>query len=201
MAVFPAVNWRLQMVIKTLRDAAYSAALATDTVVDSARFVHQQCPTYLDAAPDEVVAELDEGYMLRYSETHPPKTYSRIDGNLVENSKGKEKIEVSIFYAMSFTPQAFGALRNDDPMLHALIKVWRDAWSKYRSNRHGDLKREIRRLIDGPQTRSPTKAFAEVVNDVLDNLMTRCKNAKARGDDTADLDLLHRRVAAFKSAK
>jgi hypothetical protein len=32
-------------------------------------------------------------------------------------------------------------------------------------------------------------------------MVTRCKNAKARGDDTADLDLLHRQVAAFKSAK
>jgi len=201
MAVFPAVNWRLQMVIKTYRDAAYSAALATDTVVDSARFVYEKCPTFLDGAPDEVVEELDEGFMLRYSETHKPKTFSRIDGNLVENSKGKEKIEVSIFYAMSFTPQAFGALRSEDPQLHALIKVWRDAWSKYRSNRHGDLKREVRRLIDGPQTRSPTKAFSEVVNDVLDNLVTRCKNSKARGDETANLDLLNRQIVAFKSTQ
>jgi hypothetical protein len=88
-------------IIKSYRDAAYSAALATDTVVDSAKFVHGQCPTFLDDAPEEVVNELNEGFMLRYSETHPSKTYCRIDGNVVENAKGKEKIEVSIYFAMS----------------------------------------------------------------------------------------------------
>ena len=189
------------MVIKTLRDAAYSAALATDTVIDSARFVYEKYPTFLDGAPDEVIAQLDEGYMLRYSETHPAKIYSRIDGNLVESSKGKEKVEVTIFYAMAFTPQAFGALRNEDPVLHGIIKVWRDTWSKYRSNKHGDLKREIRRLIEGPRTRTPTKTFSEVVGDVLESLVVRCKNAKARGDESANLDLLHKQIAAFKSAK
>jgi hypothetical protein len=189
------------MVIKTLRDAAYSAALATDTVVDSARFVYEKCPTFLDDAPAEVVEQLDEGYMLRYSETHPAKIYSRIDGNLVESNKGKEKVEVTIFFAMSYTPQAFGALRNEDPLLHGIIKTWRDAWSKYRSNRIGDLKREIRRLIEGPRTRTPTKTFSEVVGDVLEGLVTRCKNAKSRGDETANLDLLNRQIAAFKSAK
>jgi hypothetical protein len=188
-------------IIKSYRDAAYSAALATDTVVDSAKFVHGQCPTFLDDAPEEVVNELNEGFMLRYSETHPAKTYCRIDGNVVENAKGKEKIEVSIYFAMSYTAQAFGALRNEDPQMHAIIKGWRDAWSKYRSNRHGDLKREIKRLIEGPRTRTPIKTFAEVVGDVLDGMVTRCKNAKARGDDTANLDLLHRQVAAFKSVK
>ena len=60
-------------IIKSYRDAAYSAALATDTVVDSAKFVHGQCPTFLDDAPEEVVNELNEGFMLRYSETHPPR--------------------------------------------------------------------------------------------------------------------------------
>lgn len=188
-------------VIKSHRDAAYSAALASDTVVDAAKFVYEQCPTFLDGAPEDVVKELDEGFMLRYSETHPAKTYSRIDGNVVENAKGKEKIEVSIYFAMSYTAQAFGALRSEDPQMHALIKGWRDAWSKYRSNRHGDLKREIKRLIEGPRTRTPTKTFAEVVGDVLESLVVRCKNAKARGDDTADLEHLHRQVAAFKSAK
>jgi hypothetical protein len=118
-------------IIKSYRDAAYSAALATDTVVDSAKFVHGQCPTFLDDAPEEVVNELNEGFMLRYSETHPSKTYCRIDGNVVENAKGKEKIEVSIYFAMSYTAQAFGALRNEDPQMHAIIKGWRDAWSKY----------------------------------------------------------------------
>ena len=187
--------------LKSYRDAAYSAALATDTVVDSARFVYEHCPTFLVDAPEEVVSELDDGWMLRFSEKHPAKTYSRIDGNVVENAKGKEKIEVSIYFAMSYTPQAFGALRSEDPQMHKIIRDWRVDWSKYRSNRMGDLKREIKRLIEGPRERGTTSAFTKYVADTLENMVTRCKNAKARGDDTADLDLLHRQVAAFKSAK
>lgn len=189
------------MVIKSYKDAFYNAARATDTVAESARFIHAKCPTFLDSIPEDVAVEMDEGLSLRFSEIKPAVTYSRIDGNLVEGAKGKEKIEVSVFFAMSYTPQAFGALRTEDPQMHALIKVWRDAWSKYRSNRIGDIKREIRRLIDGPRTRSVTKTFVEYLVDALDNMVTRGKNAKSRGDDTVDLDLLGRKIAAFKSAK
>jgi len=35
----------------------------------------------------------------------------------------------------------------------------------------------------------------------LDDMKTRCKNAKARGDATADLALLDRQIKAFMSAK
>jgi hypothetical protein len=31
--------------------------------------------------------------------------------------------------------------------------------------------------------------------------VVRCKNAKARGDDTANLDLLAKQIAAFKAVK
>jgi len=189
------------MVIKSYKDAFYNAARATDTVAESAKFIHQKCPTFLEEIPEDVAVEMDAGLSLRFSEIKPAKVYSRIDGNLVESAKGVEKIEVTVFYAMSFTPQAFGALRNEDPQLHALIKTWRDAWSKYRSNRIGDVKREIRRLIDGPRTRSVTKTFAEFIADTMDNMVTRGKNAKARGDETVDLDLLNRQIAAFKAVK
>lgn len=189
------------MVLKSAKDAAYSAAKASDTVADSAKFLYALCPTFLDSIPEEISTEIDEGLMLRMSEIKPAKVYSRIDGNLVESAKGKDKVEVTVFYAMSFTPQAFGALRNEDPMLHGIIKTWRDAWSKYRSNRLGDIKREIKRLIDGPRTRSVTKTFVEYVADTLDTMVTRGKNAKARGDESVDLDLLNRQIAAFKAVK
>lgn len=189
------------MVIRSAKDAAYSAAKASDTIADSAKFLHAMCPTFLEEIPQELANEIDEGLMLRKSEIKPAKVYSRIDGNLVESAKGKDKVEVSIFYAMSFTPQAFGALRNEDPMLHGILKEWRDDWSKYRSNRIGDIKRAIRKMLEGPRTRGETTAFTKYVADTLDNMVTRGKNAKARGDETVDLDLLSRQIAAFKSAK
>jgi hypothetical protein len=188
-------------IIKSYRDAAYSAALATDTVVDSAKFVHGQCPTFLDDAPEEVVNELNEALCLRYSETHPSKTYCRIDGNVVENARVRRRSRSRSTLPCPTPLRRLELCEMKTPQMHAIIKGWRDAWSKYRSNRHGDLKREIKRLIEGPRTRTPIKTFAEVVGDVLDGMVTRCKNAKARGDDTANLDLLHRQVAAFKSVK
>lgn len=189
------------MVIRSAKDAAYSAAKASDTIADSAKFLHAMCPTFLEEVPQELANEIDEGLMLRKSELRPAKVYSRIDGNLVESAKGKDKVEVSIFFAMSFTPQAFGALRNEDPMLHKIVKDWRDDWSKYKSNRMGDIKRAIRDLLRGPRARGNTTAFSKYVADTLEGMVTRGKNAKARGDDTVDLDLLSRQIAAFKSAK
>jgi len=189
------------MVLKSAKDAAYLAAKASDTIADSAKFIYSLCPTFLEEIPEDLGNEIDAGLMLRKSEIRPAKVYSRIDGNLVESAKGKDKVEVTIFYAMSFTPQAFGALRNDDPMLHKIVKDWRDDWSKYRSNRLGDLKRAVRDLIEGPRKRGTTTAFAKYAADTLDNMVTRGKNAKARGDDTVDLDLLNRQIAAFKAVK
>jgi cell division protease FtsH len=60
---------------------------------------------------------------------------------------------------------------------------------------------EIKRLIDGPRTRSVTKTFVEYVADTLDTMVTRGKNAKARGDESVNLDLLNRQIAAFKAVK
>jgi hypothetical protein len=198
---FDTTNKEHHMQLKSYKDAFYNAARATDTVAESARYIHGRCPTFLDSIPEDVATEMDEGLALRFSEIRPAKVYSRIDGNLVESAKGKDKIEVTVFYAMSFTPQAFGAMRSEDPQLHGIIKGWRDAWSKYRSNRIGDVKREIKRLIDGPRTRSVTKTFVEYVADTLDTMVTRGKNAKARGDESVNLDLLNRQIAAFKAVK
>ena len=189
------------MVIRSAKDAAYSAAKASDTVADSAKFLYEMCPTFLEEVPQDLANEIDEGLMLRKSELRPAKVYSRIDGNLVEGAKGKEKIEVSMFFAMSYTPQAFGALRTEDPQLHEIIKDWRNDWSKYRSNKMGDIKRAIRNMLKGPRVRGETTAFTKYVADTLDTMVTRGKNAKARGDETVDLDLLSRQIAAFKATK
>jgi hypothetical protein len=193
---------------KSLKDAAYQAARSIEGVESAARYVRSVCPTFADDQPADVMGELDAGWMLRFSELRPVDTYFYTDDrkNLVKGDppKGAASIEVGIFYAMSFTPQAYGQLKNTDPCLHSVLAPIRTDFSKYRSNRKGDLIRLIRKqekAESGEVARAPTKSFESYLNDTLDNLVTRCKNAKARGDDTADLTLLVKRIAAFKSAK
>lgn len=196
---------------KSYKDAAYQAARSIEGVEAAARFVRASCPGFADDQPAEVMEQLDAGWLLRYSELNPAKMfYLSGDGKLwVEAAEGAApekaaKREVGIIFAMSYTPQAYGTLKNTDPSLHSILKPLRDAFSKYRSNRKGDIIRYIRkaeRAESGENPRAATKAFADYCQDVLSNLVTRCKNAKARGDDSANLDLLNRQIAAFKGVK
>lgn len=196
---------------KSLKDAAYQAARSIEGVESSARFVLSVCPTFITEQPTEVMEQLDEGWILRNSELNPPKIYflSPDGRNWVLPSDGvvpekAAKKEIGVHFAMSFTPQAFGTLKNTDPALYQILLPIRTAVSKYKSNRKADLIRQMKKIEreqSGEVLRHPTKAFAEYVTDTLSTMITRCKNAKARGDDSANLDLLNRQIAAFKSAK
>lgn len=192
--------------IKSHKDAAYQAAKANDSLSEAARFVFEKCPTILDGIPDDVLADLNEGWMLRYSEKHPEQVYIRVDGNLVlptgKVPEKAEKVGVSIYSAMSYSQQMFGQLKNTDPALHGVIKTVRDAWSKYRKNRQTDLLRAVRELVNGgKRDRAVTDDFAVYIVKHLENAVTRCKNAAARGDTSADLPLLERQIKAFWSTK
>ena len=129
-----------------------------------------------------------------------------MDGHLVLPS-GKvpekaEKVQVSVFSAMSYSQQMFGQLKNSDPGLHGVIKTVRDAWIKYRGNREKDLLRAIRELQNGgTRERKPTDDFAVFIAKHMDTARDRCKTAASRGDATANLDLLDKQIAAFWSIK
>jgi len=195
---------------KSLKDAAYMAARSIEGVESAAKYVMAQDPNFVNDPADEVLAQLTEGWLLRHSELNPAQTWFSPDGKswvLPSDGIVPEKVakrEVGVVYAMSFTPQAFGTLKNTDPSLYQILLPIRTAFSKYRSNRRADLVRQIRKIEkeqSGESTRNPTKSFTDFCADTLANLVVRCKNAKARGDDTANLDLLNKQIIAFKSVK
>lgn len=195
------------MTIKSFKDASYNAAKAGDSIEDSARFIYEKCPTFLDNKPEDVMEEIIEGIMLRYSERHPAKVYLRVDNNLVL-CKGKlpekgEKLEVSVYSAFAMSQQEHGQLKNVDPALHKVNGDVRTAFNKYKKNVITAIEKSIRKLINPNEerTRAATQDFAVWVVSALDDMKTRCKNAKARGDATADLALLDRQIKAFTSAK
>ena len=201
----PAVNEQ----ITSLKDGAYKQAVASDRERGVAKFVMEKCKTFPDTIPDEVRAELYAGYQLRFNETNKADRYAivndhylLIDGSNPDLEKEREIVVIGTDYAMSFSQQQYGKLKNENPYLHAIIKTWRDKISTYCSNRLGDLKRQARAIMrEGkPRERSATADFAHRLEEVFKDLRIKCDNAQKRGDETADKKKFDLARTAFMTA-
>jgi hypothetical protein len=195
--------------ISSIKDGAYKQALANDRMRSVARFVMEKCKVFPESIPDEVKAELYSGYQLRFNEVNKPDRYAivndhylLIDGSNPALEDEREKVVIGVEYAFSFTQQQYGKLKNENPYLHAIIKQWRDRVNTYCSNRLSDLKRQARTILnEGKQReRGATADFAHRINDIFTDLAVKCKNAKARGDETADEKKFANARQAFMTA-
>ena len=193
--------------ITSLKDGAYKQALANDRMRGVARFVLERCKSFPDQIPDEVKAELYAGYQLRFNEVNPAEQYAVINDHYVlintpELADSKEKVNIGVDFAFSFTQQQYGKLKNENPYLHAIIKAWRDKVNTYCSNRLGDLKRQARTILnEGKQReRGATADFAKRLDDVFKDLRIKCDNAQKRGDETADKKKFDLARSAFMTA-
>lgn len=193
--------------ITSLKDGAYKQALANDRMRGVAKFVLERCKSFPDQIPDEVKAELYAGYQLRFNEVNPAEQYAVINDHYVlintpELADSKEKVNIGVDYAFSFTQQQYGKLKNENPYLHAIIKAWRDKVNTYCSNRLGDLKRQARTILnEGKQReRGATADFAKRLDDVFKDLRIKCDNAQKRGDETADKKKFDLARSAFMTA-
>ena len=169
-----------------------------------------------DAINDEVKVELRKGYATRWHEENPSTYYVAVDGNWVKceseekmlSHKKADKFILDVHTAFGYTQQAFGALKNEEPLKHSLIKETRDKFNKYVSNRVGDLNREAKKLYrerNGIEnTRSAVPLFYAWLTapekGILSQIRQRCINAKAKGDETADLAKLDKALASFKTS-
>lgn len=188
--VVPAVD---QFTITSIKDGAYKQAVASDRIRGVAKFVLDHSKGFPETVQDEIKDQLYDGYRLRFNEVNPPEQYAVINDHYVlvntpELTESREKVNIGTDYAFSFTQQQFGKMKNENPYLHSIIKVWRDKVNNYCSNRLGDLKRQARAIQNEGKTRErgDTADFSKRVNDVLADLATKCKNAVARGDETAN---------------
>jgi hypothetical protein len=169
-----------------------------------------------DAINDEVKVELRKGYATRWHEENPSTYYVAVDGNWVKceseekmlSHKKADKFVLDVHTAFGYTQQAFGALKNEEPLKHSLIKETRDKFNKYVSNRVADLNREAKKLYrerNGIEnTRSSVPLFyvwlTAPEKGILSQIRQRCVNAKAKGDETADLAKLDKALASFKTS-
>lgn len=170
-----------------------------------------------DAISDEIKTELRKGYALRWNEENPARYFVAADGNWVEceseekmlSHKKAEKFTLSVHTAFGYTQQAFGALKTEEPLKHSLIKETRDKFNKYVSNRIRDLNGYAKKIYNEEngiaRERAPTALFTEWLmgaddKSALSVMRQRCINAKAKGDETADIAKLDKAIAAFKTA-
>ena len=186
---------------KSLKDASYQGCISSERSTTIGQFIVEKCPSFLEAIPEEVKAELEAGQMLRYHELHPAQWYTKEWIPCEEGTKGSHKVDINV--VMSFSSQEYGRFRNDDPVKHGIHKAWRDDWNTYKSNRLGDLKRYVRNYLDKlngkKRERSATKDFAVwLKEDLLPSIKARAKTAKARGDNTVDDTVVSAIVKAIK---
>jgi hypothetical protein len=198
-----------QFTITSIKDGAYKQAVASDRMRGVARFVLDHSKGFPETVQDEVKEQLYDGYRLRFNEVNPPERYAivndhylLIDGSNPALEDEREKVNIGVDYAFSFTQQQFGKMKNENPYLHAIIKEWRDKVNNYCSNRLGDLKRQARAIQNEGKTRErgATADFAKRIQDVFSDLADKCKNAQARGDETADSKRFATARAAFMTA-
>lgn len=196
--------------ITSLKDGAYQQAKASDTVKEFARYAFSNIQGFPEDIPKESLEQLNEGYLLRWNDNNPAEKYAVINDHFIKyDAKLHKDCEVKIIgasYVMSFTPQAFGALKESEPYLHELLVPIRKKIQTYCSNRVNDLKREGKKILresdPASKTRSAIKSFNEIIKDIFDapktGLVARCKVAKSqRNDIEADEAKLKLAINAF----
>ena len=187
-----------EVTINNFKDAGYQSAKSGETMTNVAQFVIRKCPDFLNSYSDEVGAELKSGWALRWQELHPATIYS---DEWIPNEKGLHN--VTLAYCMSYSQQAFGQIKTDNPVKHGVIKGIRDDFSKYVSNRMSDLKRAVRKELDKGKVREriQAKVWTDFEKDTFDGMKARCKTALARNDATAPTEVkLRMAIDAFKTA-
>ena len=187
-----------EVTINTFKDAGYQGAKSGETMEKVAQFVISKCPDFLNSYSDEVGAELKSGWALRWQELHPATVYS---DEWIPNPKGLHN--VTLAYCMSYSQQAFGQIKTDNPVKHGVIKGIRDDFSKYVSNRMSDLKRAVRKELNKGVVvqRVQAKEWEKYEKDTFDAMKARCKTALARNDASAPTEVkLRMAIDAFKSA-
>jgi hypothetical protein len=202
-------------VITGIKDGAYQQAKArgvTRSIVESlmAFIPDLGDPAVADPFSEEVREELRAGYMQRWAETNPSKLFVAVDGNWVEKSEEEakglkaEKFELNVYSAFSYTQQAFGALKNEQPKKHELIGEVRTKVNKYIHNCLADLKREATRIYKEKNnivaTRTTVNYFDWLLTgdkSVMANIRQRAINAKAKGEEI-DIATIDKAIAAFK---
>jgi len=169
-----------------------------------------------DNVSDEDTLSIRQGYKRKHSELNPATQYCIVEGKYLKVSdmqlqgidlpKMPELVNIGVDYAFSFTQQQAGKLKEThNPTLHAIVADIRKRCNKYETTTYDKLVAMAHTVIKerkGEVTqRKGNLAFMEYLYNakggVFDGMKTRCKNAKAKGDEFADPAKLDKAIKAF----
>ena len=169
--------------VTSMKEAGYQSAISDERKDSVARYVYAQCPNFTNEVSDEVKTQLKAGWALRWQELNPAVSYN--DSWVPVESGGTYTMTVDVCF--SYSQQAFGQLKEADPVKHGVIKGIRDTFNKYASNRMADLKSAVRKVENEgkPKVKAPTKGFTQYIEESFKSVKARAKTANARGDDSA----------------
>lgn len=170
-----------------------------------------------DNVSDEDTLSIRQGYKRKHSELNPATQYCIVEGKYlkvsdmqlqgIELPKMPELVNIGVDYAFSFTQQQAGKLKEThNPTLHAIVADIRTRCNKYETTTFAKLQAEGNKILKERKgekvERKGNLSFNEYLyNDkgVFDTMKTRCKNAKAKGDEFADVAKLDKAISAFNA--
>lgn len=167
-------------------------------------------PKGFQKGDDDLKKELYEGYMTTYStldggrvkeygfvEVNGSKHFVEVTPDMTTKPKAIEKI--GVYYAMSLTGQAFGALANSEPDKYKIIKDYRTGFQKFASNSFKKLMTNIREIQNEGKAKEHrvNKLFLTRVTDFLSELTKSVKVAEQRSDETANPEAHAKAMQAY----
>ena len=198
-----------------LEDLGFKHGSALQTVKHLASWALDRVKGFPSEVSTDDVATVRKGYAHRWSLDHPATEYVVIEGNylrasdLAEIPAKAERVIIGHDVAFSYTQQQAGKLKEThSPEYHKLIADVRQAVNAYTSNCWGKLVSAGKALelerSGVKKARTPNLDFVEYLYDkekgVFSIMQTRCKNAKAKGDNTADEKRVAQAIVAFNVA-
>jgi hypothetical protein len=203
---------------QNLADLGYRHGGVLQSITALATWGLDNVKGFPDNMSDEDTAEIRSGYKRKHAELNPPTQYCIVEGKYlkvddmklqgIELPKNPELVNIGVDYAFSFTAQQAGKLKEThNPVLHGIVADIRTKCNKYETTTLAKLIAEGKRILNerkGIKTeRKGNLSFMEYLyNDkgVFDTMKTRCKNAKAKGDEFADIAKLEKAIIAFNVA-
>lgn len=170
-----------------------------------------------DNVSDEDILSIRSGYKRKHSELNPATQYCIIEGKYlkvsdmqiqgIEMPQKPELKNIGVDYAFSFTQQQAGKIKEThNPILHGIVALIRTDCNKYETTTYKKLVAEGNKILKERKgeklERKGNLAFMEYLyNDkgIFDSMKTRCKNAKAKGDEFADVAKLDKAILAFNA--
>jgi len=195
-----------------LEDLGFKHGSALNTVKHLAKWALEKVKGFPAEVSSDDVLSVRKGYAHRWSLDHPAVEYVVIEGNYLRASDltdipaKAERVLIGYDVAFSYTQQQAGKLKEThSPEYHKLISEVRTDVNTYTSNCWGKLVSAgttLKAELSGEKkVRTPNLDFQEYLYDtkkgVFNTMETRCKNAKAKGDMTADPKRLQRAIVAF----